>query len=432
MTENPIPNQERGHHAYSPSTLQNLESCPCYLSRQTASLKAIAGTLQHGMTESGEDDHRLSDEEAIAAAECLDYVERRKKIMEEERAREVRLVFDRTTANSQTIAPEEAMAYAEASTPPVEERIEPYLPVDSLVFEDCPIQDPKSGAVSKVHITSTTGGYADRVLIDYTRTKAELFDWKFGQWEVEAASNNLQGIAYALGMFRDIPALKEIRVVFNQPHINFITSHVFKREDVPALYLRVMAVVERAKQARKDGDFRSATPNVPTCLFCANIGRCPEVCKFACRVGHKFSPLDIPASITPSAIMNTRDSAICMKLASVVSVWADAFKRQTTDRLLRGECEMPDNYTIQQRSDRAVVNKPGFRKIALQHITQEEWDTLAEVPFGKIESIIKDNAPRGMKTIVVKDFQQALLDSGVVEKGEPYTFLRASTRKKTE
>src|SRR6266498_3685653 len=76
--------EARTHHPYSPSTLENLKACPCYKSREDViNERAIAGTLAHSVVESRTDDNNLSDEDTAAAAACIDFVDGRKRLMEE-------------------------------------------------------------------------------------------------------------------------------------------------------------------------------------------------------------------------------------------------------------------------------------------------------------------------------------------------------------
>jgi hypothetical protein len=43
--------------------------------------------------------------------------------------------------------------------------------------------------------------------------------------------------------------------------------------------------------------------------------------------------------------------------------------------------------------------------------------------------LIQDRAPRGNKKATVEEFQKALLDSGAVKMGDPFSFLRAISEK---
>src|SRR6266508_246296 len=67
----------RTHHPYSPSSLQSLEACPCFKSRENNHIRSIMGTISHRVVETGQADLRLSDEDAAAAAECIDFYDRR-------------------------------------------------------------------------------------------------------------------------------------------------------------------------------------------------------------------------------------------------------------------------------------------------------------------------------------------------------------------
>jgi hypothetical protein len=164
---------------------------------------------------------------------------------------------------------------------------------------------------------------------------------------------------------------------------------------------------------------------VPACNFCANIARCPAVLKFACCVGNKFHPLAIPADITPSALHSSRDTVLGLQLASVVSVWAKAFKTQITDRIIRGEADIPPGHILQTRSEREIADPVKYRDIALRYITQQQLIDASTIGFGKVEEAIKDKTPRGAKKAAVETFNKELLDSGAVRKEQPYTFLKA-------
>jgi hypothetical protein len=353
------------------------------------------------MVEKGEDDQRLGDEDAAAAAECLDFVSERGRAMLAE-------------AQAAQLAAREAGESGEDRLfgGAIQELQEIYLPVDNLRFDDC---------------DATTAGYVDRVLINYNQTRAEMFDWKFGFWPVEKASDNLQGIAYALGLFRVYPSLEKIDFFFKQPHIGVVDRATFTRTDVPALYLRVQTVVARAREARKLDNFSTAKPGVPVCNFCAELGRCEKVCAFACKVGRKFHPIEIPEDITPSMVMDGKQTTLALRLAAVLKIWCDAFRRQVTDRVIRGDAEMPAGYKLQEMAKREIVDPAKFRTTALLYMTSEEFDRTLEPSFGPIESLISEKAPRGSKAARVKEFQAALLGGGAVKMGDKFSFLRVTT-----
>lgn len=378
----------------------------------------MLGTLQHKVTETGTDDLTLSDDRAAAAAECLDFFERRKQIMIEERLRAV---------DAYRASPLGALSSVESAIPLCVELLEENLSVDNLeqTFVDVNPLLGRAGAAVPMMIDCTTSGYIDRGLISWDRKRAELFDWKFGMWPVEAAPNNLQGIAYALGLFRKYPSVQEITFFFKQPHLNLLSQVSWTRQDIAKHYLRILTVVNRAIAARKSGDFKTANPMIPNCLFCAAVGVCPKVTEFACAVGKKFFPLEVPENITPTMILPPEDSGRGMKLAQIVSVWADAFKRQNTDRVIRGDCPVPPGFKIQTLVKREVVDTQKVRDVSLRHVTETEFQSACSITLGAIEALIHDKTPRGSKTTAVKQFGKELKDCGAVQDTPPIVFLRS-------
>lgn len=370
---------ERVHHPYSPSTLGALEACPCYIGKQSKTLheRTVAGTRAHAVAESGIDDARLSDEDAEAVADCL------------------KLVNERRAALGDYVL----------------ELKEAYLPVDDCQHEDC---------------KHTTAGYVDHVLLKMDTTHAELLDWKFGRWSVENAENNLQGIAYALGLFHKFHLLQTVTVWFKQPRISKLTSATFHRSDIPKLFLRVSTVVERARVARKANDFTAANPTVPNCLFCANVGICPAVTKFACHIGSKFHPLKIPSGLHPSDVMDAENTTLALELAKVMKIWGSDVEARVMDRVLRQEAVLPDGFIIALgTSKRKIVKSDIFKTVALKYLTKEEYDSILDVPtFGKLEELITAKAPRGEKSNVLQKFDQELLDTGAVVAGSEYPYLK--------
>jgi hypothetical protein len=366
-SKNTDSNETRPHHPYSPSTLQNVEYCPHYWGKQSEKphIRTVAGTRAHGVVETGEDDTRLTDDDAVAAAECLDFVEQRRKLMQEAADREKLAYYDSVDKarleRSMATSKDGVQALNTLTLPldfQVQELQETYLPIDDLKFPDC---------------ESTTAGYADRVLISHDTKSIEGFDWKFGFWPVEEPAANLQVIAYSLGLFKMFPRAEVVLFWIKQPHLDVTKSATFYRAQIPELYLRVQTVVARARIARGLSDFSMARPAVPVCNFCAEIGRCEKVCAFACKVGRKFYPLDMPDDITPTMVRDPKQTSLGLRLAAVLKVWCDAFRRQVTERIVRMEAELPPGQKIQVMSKRQIVDMAAFQNVALKYLTKTEY-----------------------------------------------------------
>lgn len=377
-----LPKLDRPHHEYSPSTLQSLEACPCYRSKQSKvpHVRTIIGTIAHNVTETGEDDCRLDDNDASYVADCIDFYERRKQGMIQQYGG------------------------------PVRELKEIYLSIDD---------------------EETTAGYPDCSIISCDERVAETFDWKFGRWPVEDARNNLQGIAYSLGMFRAFPKLEFVHFFFKQPVIDHITNAVFTREQIPALYLRVKTVVERAKEARRrlkadPTDFSMARPMIPNCNFCALLGTCTKVAEFACKIGSKFAPLQIPSDITPTKLHSPEDVTLGLQLAQVLSCWSNAFKDVIANNAISRTGPVPPGYRIAGRTPREIADHQKYKELALQHgLTEAEYEAILRPGLTAVEKIISNKAPRGSKTEAVEAFAEAALASGAVSEKDAYTFLQA-------
>lgn len=410
MNPDPV---ERVHHPFSPSKLQYLEVCAAYENRDTVSEAATTGTKQHAVTESGIDDNTLGDDEAAAAAECMDFFERQKMLLVEERARAIK----ETGVEYEIFGGQQPKG---ADFPQVVEFKEVYLPID----EEEIIAKTEEG---EWLFRGTTAGYLDCGLISYDGKRAVLADWKFGAWAVEETKNNLQGIAYALGVFRAWPTVETVDFYFKQPKINGLSHAKWNRSDVPALYLRVCTVVARAVQARKLGDFSTANPTVPGCNFCANIGRCPKIAALVLNVGKKFYPAEVPASLEPSDLDDPQQTAMGMRLAGIVQTWAEAFKRRVNDRVLQGVVPPPPGYILSSARRRSIIDGNIFKSIALRHLTEAEYQATLKLEFGKVEKAVSAKAPRGLKTAALDTFKGQLLDEGAVKLGEPYAFLKVSS-----
>jgi len=422
--------EERQHHPFSPSKLGNCEACPAYEGKSGTNVAAETGTRQHGVAESGDDDHRLDDDKVAAVADCMDFFARQKQLMVEAREREVVALATRTAE----CAGEDAGAYLDEANQcvgPVQEFKEIYLAVDTESFQ-APVWDEKEQKFVDRTVGHTTGGYIDCGLLAHTGTYAELFDWKFGKWAVEDAEKNVQGICYVLGFFREHPDVQTVKFFFKQPALDTVTWHEFHRMDIPALLLRVKTIVARKVESNRKGDFSMANPLTPVCLFCGRLGQCTKVLDIALDVAKKFYPLAIPASVTPTMVQDPVNAGIGMRLAGTMAVWADAFKRQTTDRVIRRGCGFPEGYSLATRADREVIDAAKMLVVAKQFVTEQELAGVADYPITRIEEIINDTAPRGMKKSTVEKFQAALIDSKAVKKGTPYSFLRAVASKKED
>src|SRR6185503_3083199 len=373
---------EKVHHAFSPSTLQAREACPKFSPAQGDNAASLAGTRQHEAPETGEDSEMLADHEAIAVAECLAYCDTLAK-----------------NYPDGTVLKEE------------------YLPIDA---------------------EHTTAGYADYILVSKNGKRAEVVDFKYGKQPVEDAENNLQGIAYLLGVKHRFPDLEWATVHFVCPHQDLVDRHSFllTPEKTNELYLRVKVVVSRAKLAAQNpDDFSAARPAVSACMFCSLVGRCPKVTEIALNIGKKFSPIQLPETISPNMVSDPNDTAIGLKVAQVVTAWAKGFRAQVTERATIDPDFMPSGYQLVPMQRREVVDARKIVELAkklLPNDRHEAVEALLDLPITGVEELIKISALRGKKTAAVKAFGEELEKSGAVKFGNPFVILRQTSGKNDE
>lgn len=401
--------ESRKHHPRSPSKLQSLEACDCFKSREDViHERAIAGTLAHTVADTLEDDDKLSDDDSAAVAECLDFAEERRR--ELDAAAETAWL---KACESQREPPPSRGDYQ------VREIKEEYLPIDDCTYDDT---------------TATTAGYADHIFISWDERHAELIDWKFGKWAVERADNNVQGFAYALGLFKRFPKLLTVHIWFKQPHLDYVTEVVINRSQLPDIYLRIKVIVERAyiaekRKAANSADvfaaFSSASPHTPICLFCGDIGRCPKVGEIALNIAKKYHPVKFPDTLKLHELISPSQTALMLELVGVVKIFCEQARRHITDRCLRGDSELPEDYIIKTKNgNRKIVDMDKFREVALKYLSDKDYQLCLDASFGNIESKISELAPRGSKEKTVEEFKKALEEAGAVERGQPYSFLQ--------
>lgn len=316
-----LPPQERPHHPFSPSTTQTLEASPCWIPRRGPGGEAAErGTLQHNASEREEDDAAMSDAEADAVVAT-------------------KMLLDQSVLDMGPGAVVEK---------------EEYLPID-----DVPVAD----AAGNIFL-GTTGGYADAVIWSADRRRAHVLDWKFGKYAVEHASNNTQGISYALGVqhkaLKNGWPLESVTVTFFSPHIEDQSSHVFDREALAEARVRIRYIVEHAARTRAaiDSDpdnIAFYTPTTTGCLFCGRLAVCPAVREWQVKVAKKYKPLVVPEDIRGFNLTPVQ-AQLLKELAGVAGAWAKEVNARILNYTIENSGFIPEGYTLVVTHPRTIVN----------------------------------------------------------------------------
>lgn len=402
---------DRIHHPYSPSTLQAREACPKYQPTHNENEASVMGTMQHTAVESDMDDDRIPDYRALAVVQCKEFA-------------------------AQRIA-----AYPGCTV-----LREVYLPVDDewIAMEDgkpigTSMSGPRYAGLNRTvrpkadFFHGTTAGYLDIGIISADETQAEIIDWKFGRWVVSSAEDNLQGISYMLGLKKKFPKLKTCIVRFIQPHIDYESSHTFDISNPDSFLLRVRAVVLRAVEAGKvDEDFSTARATVGTCLFCSLVGKCPKVAELVIQVGRKYAPMVVPDDINTVTLGDPTKVGQGLKLAQVVSTWAESYRKNATQKTLNSEEFLPDGYILVPGQRTVIKDARKVGEIAKRFLSPEHADkveALYDITLTPLDKLISTVAARNTKEKTVEAFRDAIVAEGAAVMGAPYAFLRLATDK---
>lgn len=367
----------RQHHEFSPSKLQFLEACPGFTGLDSTNEASELGTKMHDAIESGVTEGQgFSDEQLDVIERCIAYYKA-----------EV------------------------ARNPGCTLYKEIYVPIDA---ED------------------TTAGYLDIAIIHSSGRFAKVIDWKTGQNAVEPTENNLQGMAYLLGLLYKEPRIEEVEVEFVMPFQGdggIVDKFTFFKKDFDKMHLRIKTVVARAKAAKAarlaKEDYPGLNPNTSTCLFCANLAGCNAVQRFALAAGKKYNPLIVPDVINPSLIKSPVDAGRALEFFAVMKALAEAYRAEVTNKALTEEGFMPEGYAIVTSTRRKVEDNEKFYTVLKEYgFSDEEVMKTCEFTLGPAEKIASNKAERGKKKEAVEALGLLLSSGGATSEGAPVSMLR--------
>ncbi|QHI70487.1 DUF2800 domain-containing protein [Tichowtungia aerotolerans] len=347
------------HAKHGPSSLKNKEICPHWQNRPGSSEAADEGTKMHEAAEAGRLDG-LTPEQIAQVHECLEAVDQ------------------------------------------IQAEIPGCIRYTELTVDVCGL----------------TFGTADVILLG--AHSATLVDYKFGRIQVEDAETNLQGQAYALGVF-DLFGVDEVTVVFLQPRCDLRTEHTFTRSaDYDRMRDRVATVIEKAEDP--NGPYN---PHPDNCQYCGAKALCPALTAKAMMVVEKLPErLELPAVMDPLEIAEPDQMALALRLAPVLVEWAKAVKAHALEMVRNGQ-EIP-GYQLKHRSGRRVIKQLE----AVWDIVHAEFDLPLEqflpacsISVTSLEKAVKSIQERGQGAKAVRKLNQLLTAEGLCLTDPDVTYL---------
>jgi RecB family exonuclease len=349
--------ETRPHAEHSPSGLKNFAACPSYKSKGGSNPIAEAGTRIHTAIEKGNPQLLLDGEEQALAESCLNFLD------DLRRARK-------------------------SSADLVASHQEIFLEVDlgeHSTFGTCDLLDI------------------------YSDGDATLLDWKTGYGSVDDAENNFQGFCYTLGAFAKFREIERIQLYFVLPRRHEVSFAEFTRADIPRLSLAISTIIARAKELA-GVEF---SPAEGVCEYCAFQGSCKSLAGKALQVGQKAG-FDVPSNIgwdgTPE------EKAKLLKLANLLSDWADATKKEILRQALEEGVEIP-NYRLESRKTPRTIEAPllGFAAVSDMMTFEEFLGACTRVSVVELEKIVAEKADRGQKGNARMALECRLRDKGALK-----------------
>src|SRR5204862_8093193 len=136
------------------------------------------------------------------------------------------------------------------------------------------------------------------------------------------------------------------------------------------------------------------------CLFCSLVGVCPKVAELAIQVGRKYAPLVVPDDIDTVSLEDPAKVAAGMKLAQVVKLWAESFRKNATVKAQTDEDFIPEGYVLIPSQKIKLLHPRKVGEIAKKFLPPEhaeKIEALYDIKITPLDTLIELMAARGKK-----------------------------------
>lgn len=375
MSPQTVDHASRAHSPISPSKLKPLQICPGYESDDTPSAAASRGTTLHEVMDSGRIPDTLPEEDREIAQKTLALL-----------------------ADSESQSPYEPLKEVELDFRP-------------LKFRDF------------------NKGHADRVIVleadaDHEPTFVELIDFKFGRWEVDHVSENIQFRAYALGLFLLFPTIEKIRVRLIQPALSVDDTHLFTRQkDYEVIVSQIGAIVRRRNKWLETRDEKMLRPHPDVCGFCAAQSTCPAWQRYMVKLandadlfGHEIAPLtslESPETADPEEVVRA------FRWIKPMEDYLKKFKKFVL--AVHDAGRLSDGVTIVEKAGDSTIVDPISAARLLESefgVTFDEFLSACDVSMTKIKQLVGQHARVGEKGGMQTRAIDLLHEKGLVQHGQ--------------
>lgn len=377
---------ERKHHKFGPSRLNYLASCAAFTNTDSTTEAAEEGTALHEIME---------------------------QLLKNVSAKKFKTTLEQL--NSGVLAGQE-----------LTDEQRDYLRFCCKQCDKFIIQNPVNIVVEiNLQIRDSTGtkelnhGFLDVAFI-FANNVAIIQDFKFGWEPVKPANINLQGKNYAVGVFQLFRQLDKVGVQFIQPKLNYITSAIFKRTDMPALYEEIAEVISKAEDVQL-GKIKPENVMVAGsyCKYCALASTCTTLANYRGLAVSKMENLPAPISFKGIQLSKPEDIALARYWVDVIETGVDEVKKKALEiaEANGGEisCTLPDGTVVcyevrEKNTDRKLGNALEVADTFKEFVTLEQILSLASLPLGPIETLLKEAVVENAKLQEQKLTKKAALE----------------------
>jgi len=211
------------------------------------------------------------------------------------------------------------------------------------------------------------------------------------------------------------------------PRLDVVSTHVFTRDDMDRIELRVETIIARAKADLEDQEM----PTEEGCLYCSRKATCSALHKLALPIHNEYKKdeLTIIPEYHASQISDPNVMARAMALATIMEEWAGSVKFHANQMRRETGVEIP-GYVWTSRKGDSVVNNAALVKFTADEfgLTDEDMVSAMSLSLSKLAEKIGERAPTGKKKARIEAFKNSLIDSGAIE-FKPDTFFLRRERK---